>query len=244
VVDFAPVNEVQAFRPTTLARLLSNARKSSARGNLPLTTADAHRGYDVPVSKGTIEGNAAAKRMVALERNMRKRTSCFRTFIRILRSYPRSTSARIAFGVAGVMTLAMIAPGPEAFAANKPQQIEFAQRVAQADARPTSSQVSIPRNLLYIFDLTWCARWRFRCMSCEKTGGGIKCSDRKDACEETFAYYRCERFVLPTGCVRWRDGCNACDKRYCTLSNCPEYLAPNRPSFECLRYQSDANKKQ
>jgi hypothetical protein len=101
-----------------------------------------------------------------------------------------------------------------------------------------ASAPSIPGNLIYLFDLPWCKRWRFSCMSCEKRGDGIKCFDRREACNEQFKFYHCEDFNLPEDCTAWRDGCNFCTKNGCTLMSCPEYLAPNRPSFWCTRYKS------
>jgi hypothetical protein len=97
----------------------------------------------------------------------------------------------------------------------------------------------IPENLRYLFDLPWCSRWRFSCMSCEKTIDGINCFDRRDACQEMFKFYHCEGYSLPKGCVVWMDGCNFCTENGCTLKSCQEYLAPNKPSFACTRYDSN-----
>lgn len=75
MVDFVPVNEVQAFRSTTLARLSSNARKFSFRDrvHLTITAALARRAaYDVHAIEGIMRGSAAARGPAAHEGSMRK----------------------------------------------------------------------------------------------------------------------------------------------------------------------------
>jgi hypothetical protein len=126
--------------------------------------------------------------------------------------------------------------------------------LATAIAWPTmslvaqDSSVSVPKGpvvpdaLRYIFDLPWCARWRFTCVVCEKGDAGITCQKRSEACDEKFSYYKCVRYNLPKGCIVWRDGCNNCGKISdleisCTLNACEQYSAPNKPSFECLRFE-------
>jgi len=103
----------------------------------------------------------------------------------------------------------------------------------------TAVTASIPQDLNYLFDLPWCSRWGFTCMSCEQTTSGIKCVNRKDACHETFKFYHCEAYNLPKGCVAWVDGCNFCGRNGCTLMACQEYFSPNKPSFACTRYESN-----
>jgi len=110
---------------------------------------------------------------------------------------------------------------------------------APGSDRSDSSTTQIPANLLYLFDLPWCARWQFTCISCEKNAGNIECINRRNSCEEHFRYYHCERYSPPKGCIAWVDGCNFCSNGSCTLKPCQEYLAPNEPSFECRRYQTD-----
>ena len=101
----------------------------------------------------------------------------------------------------------------------------------------TVAMPDVPSHLQYLFDLPWCTRWRFTCMSCEKTGSEIKCFDQRTACNEQFKFYHCEVFNPPEDCAAWRDGCNFCTEKSCTLMSCPEYLAPNKPSFWCYRYE-------
>jgi hypothetical protein len=108
------------------------------------------------------------------------------------------------------------------------------------DSLPVVGEASsIPESLNYLFDLPWCSRWHFSCMSCEKKNGSIECFDRKSACLEQFKFYQCESYNLPKKCVAWRDGCNFCTKSGCTLLPCQEYLAPNKPSFACTKYDSE-----
>jgi hypothetical protein len=132
-----------------------------------------------------------------------------------------------------------IAPSSSGLDMRKPDVLPS---VSQNENSNSSSTMNVPENLRYIFDLPWCTRWRFRCMSCEKKNGAIRCFDSKESCHETFSYYRCEQHNLPRGCVIWNDGCNSCGMKsgeeVCTLKSCEEYLAPNKPSFECLRYES------
>jgi hypothetical protein len=110
--------------------------------------------------------------------------------------------------------------------------------VAGKETTPSvAAMPDVPSNLQYLFDLPWCTRWRFSCMSCEKRGDGIRCVDRREACNEQFKFYQCEAFNLPKNCVAWRDGCNFCTKHGCTLMSCPENLAPNKPTFWCTRYE-------
>jgi hypothetical protein len=105
---------------------------------------------------------------------------------------------------------------------------------------------AMPERIRDLFDLAWCARWRFQCESCERTQHGIECSDYREACQESFAFYKCEKHNLPKGCLIWRDGCNSCGIKsgdeVCTLKPCDEYRAPNKPTFECLRYGNGADK--
>ena len=111
--------------------------------------------------------------------------------------------------------------------------------VIEGSGSPVVSMPGVPENLNYLFDLPWCSRWRFSCISCERTGDGIKCFEHRKACREMFKFQQCEIYNVPKGCVVWKDGCNFCNKNGCTLKSCPEYLAPNKPSFQCLRYEPD-----
>lgn len=118
----------------------------------------------------------------------------------------------------------------------------FSPSSAQQETTPTPNEVNvaIPGSLRYIFDLPWCRRWDLACVQCQKRGNDIHCVSRRDNCTEDFKYYHCSAFNLPKGCVQWRNGCNTCTiqsdgRTYCTLAPCDEYLAPNRPSFVCLR---------
>jgi hypothetical protein len=113
-----------------------------------------------------------------------------------------------------------------------------AQQTAAPDA--ATAGVTIPDSLRYIFDLPWCKRWDLACVQCQKRGNGVQCVSKRQDCTEEFKYYYCSAFNLPKGCVQWRNGCNTCTPQadgriYCTLAPCDEYLAPNRPSFVCLR---------
>jgi hypothetical protein len=117
----------------------------------------------------------------------------------------------------------------------------FGQNSIAAEEDPVSSTVlpAIPEDLKYLFDLPWCSRWKFSCMSCEKTGDEVKCFDRRESCNEAFRFHACEIFNPPKGCIAWLDSCNFCGESGCTLNACKEYLDSGKPTFVCRRYQSD-----
>lgn len=99
---------------------------------------------------------------------------------------------------------------------------------------------AIPEDLKYLFDLPWCSRWKFSCISCEKTSDGVKCFNHREACAETFRFHACEIFNPPKGCIAWLDSCNFCyENKGCTLKPCQEYLDAGKPTFLCRRYRSE-----
>jgi hypothetical protein len=75
-----------------------------------------------------------------------------------------------------------------------------------ASSCATASMPSVPEDQRYLFDLPWCSRWSFNCTSCEKTDVGIKCSDRTEACRETFKFHQCESTIWPKAALPgWTD---------------------------------------
>jgi hypothetical protein len=105
---------------------------------------------------------------------------------------------------------------------------------ATAQENP-ESRIVLPERLHYIFDLSWCRRWGFSCIRCGKKENRIACEYMKEDCQESFRYFSCVEFNVPSACEVWSDGCNTCsrttspDRHSCTLVSCPNYV----PAFTC-----------
>lgn len=98
-----------------------------------------------------------------------------------------------------------------------------------APAQVSSESRRVPDDLKFIFDLPWCKRWKFSCMSCRKEGITIACQSTQQNCTETFEAIACQEFNLPPTCRAWSDGCNTCSREpsgdiYCTAAYCRRHL--------------------
>jgi hypothetical protein len=109
----------------------------------------------------------------------------------------------------------------------------FADAPANAQER---TELSVPRRLHYLFDLSWCTKWQFTCgITCKKVGDGIECKEGVANCNPSFEYYECSDFFVRESCERWSDGCKTCARVsgqiYCTAPSCRGFV----PAFRCLK---------
>ena len=116
-----------------------------------------------------------------------------------------------------------------------PSTGETRRALSEKPLRLAAFGANIPDRLNYIFDLPWCRRWDFGCISCRKLRPFVWCSELRRNCVETFQSVTCGDFDVPADCTQWSDGCNDCTRDpirgvLCTAKACNNH----RQELSCL----------
>src|ERR1051326_2747653 len=72
---------------------------------------------------------------------------------------------------------------------------------------------TFPANIKHLFELKWCKKCKFDCLTCERVDGTIHCSETSNICQTKFDKYECINYEIPQTCLAWYDGCNYCRRR-------------------------------